>query len=84
MGEKGERRRFNGNAWFDCQVHRRTRAALTELGSTASSHSQEYKAEYARQHALFRKERAEVKRRKREKYLARMEKKTAVGRADVQ
>ena len=76
MGEKSRQSRFNGNAWFDCQVHHRTRAALTERGSAASTHSQEYKAEYARQYALFRRERAEVKRRKREKHLARMKKQT--------
>lgn len=74
MGEKKQQCHFNGAAWFERQVHIRTRTALTERGSTASAKSQEYKAEYKRQIRLFRAERAEVKKRKHEKYLARMEK----------
>jgi hypothetical protein len=48
---------------------------LTERGSKAKSKSQEYKTEYARQLALFRAERAEVKRKKAERYASRMERK---------
>ena len=77
MGEKGQYHPFDGAVWFDRQVQRRTRAALTERGSTASTKSQEYKTEYARQLALFRAERAEVKRRKKEKYAALLEKRMA-------
>lgn len=75
MGEKGQYHPFNGAAWFDRQVHRRTRAALTERGSAASAKSREYRTEYARQLKLFRAERAEVKRRKKEKYAALLAKK---------
>ncbi len=77
MCQEAKPRTFNGAAWFDRQVQRRTRAALTERGSSASTKSREYKTEYARQLALFRAERAEVKRRKKEKYAALLEKKTA-------
>jgi len=64
MDEQKTVKRFNGAAWFDRQVQRRTRAALTQRGSKASTRSKEYKAEYARQLECFRAERAEVKRRK--------------------
>lgn len=83
MGEKGQYQPFNGAAWFERQVQRRTRAALTERGSTAKSKSQEYKTEYARQLALFRAERMEVKQRKAEKYAALLEKKLAAERIGV-
>ncbi len=75
MYQKATEHRFNGAAWFDQQVQRRTRAALNERGSTASTKSREYRTEYARQLKLFRAERAEVKRRKREKYAALLAKK---------
>ncbi len=74
MGEKERHGRFDGAAWFDRQVRIRTRSALNERGSKAMTQSREYQTEYARQLALFRAERAEINRRKREKYLARMEK----------
>ena len=83
MGETRQYHPFNGAAWFDYQVQKRTRAALTERGSTAKTKSREYKEEYARQIKLFRAERAEVKRCKQEKYAARMEKKLAAERARV-
>ncbi len=73
MGETRQYYPFNGAAWFERQVQLRTRNALTERGSTAKTKSREYKTEYARQLALFRAERMEVKRRKREIYLARLE-----------
>ena len=80
--EQRERQsRFNGAAWFERQVQLRTRAALTERGSTAKTKSQEYKTEYARQLELFRAERAEVKRKKAERYAALMEKKLSEERA---
>ena len=79
MGEKGSHSRFNGAAWFDRQVRSRTRAALDERGSTAKPHSREYQREYARQLSLFRAERAEIKQRRLEKHLARLEKKAAAG-----
>ena len=75
MGETRQYHPFNGAAWFDHQVQKRTRNALTERGSTASTKSREYRTEYARQLKLFRAERAEVKRRKREKYAALLAKK---------
>lgn len=75
MEKKGKQNGFNGAAWFDRQVHSRTRAALNAQGSNASPRSREYKMEYMQQQKLFRAERAEVKRRKHEKYLARIEKK---------
>ena len=75
MGEKRQYHPFNGAAWFERQVQYRTRAALTERGSTAKSKSQEYRTEYARQLALFRAERMEVKRKKAERYASRMERK---------
>ena len=83
MGERRQYHPFNGAAWFDHQVQKRTRAALTERGSKAKSKSREYKTEYERQLALFRAERAEVKRRKAEKYAALLEKKLAAERAGV-
>jgi len=67
--------RFNGALWFERQVQCRTRAALDARGSTASTKSKEYKAEYAQQLKLFRAERAEKKRRKAEKHAAIMAKK---------
>ena len=70
MGQENIHRRFDGARWFDQQIQRRTRAALTERGSTASTHSREYKTEYARQLELFRAERKEKKRRKAEKRAA--------------
>jgi len=75
MCQKVPEHPFDGAAWFDQQVQRRTRAALNERGSTASTKSREYRTEYARQLKLFRAERAEVKRRKREKYAALLAKK---------
>ena len=81
MGETRQYHPFNGAAWFDHQVKKRTRNALTERGSTAKTKSREYKTEYARQLALFRAERMEVKRKKAEKYAALMEKKLSEERA---
>jgi len=81
VGEKQRQSVFNGAAWFDYQVQKRTRAALTERGSKAKTKSREYKTEYARQLALFRAERMEVKRKKAEKYAALMEKKLSEERA---
>ncbi len=81
MGKTRQYYPFNGAAWFERQVQLRTRNALTERGSTANTKSREYKTEYARQLALFRAERMEVKRRKRENYLARLEKKLSEERA---
>ena len=75
MGEKRQYHPFNGAAWFERQVQLRTRAALTERGSKAKTKSQEYKTEYELQLALFRAERAEVKRKKAERCAARMERK---------
>ena len=75
MNEQSNGNRFNGAAWFDRQVASRTRAALDARGSTASTKSREYRIEYARQLALFRAERAKVKRRKAEKYAALLAKK---------
>ena len=72
MGGKGERQVFNGAVWFDRQVQRRTRAALNVRGSKAKTKSPEYVTEYERQLKLFRAERAEVKKRKKEKHLARL------------
>ena len=72
MGGKGERQVFNGAVWFDRQVQRRARAALNARGSKAKTKSPEYVTEYERQLKLFRAERAEVKKRKKEKYLARL------------
>lgn len=72
MGGKGERQVFNGAVWFDRQVQRRTRVALNARGSKAKTKSPEYVTEYERQLKLFRAERAEVKKRKKEKYLARL------------
>jgi hypothetical protein len=81
MGERRQHHPFNGAAWFDHQVQKRTRNALTERGSKAKTKSREYKTEYARQLALFRAERMEVKRKKAEKYAALMEKKLSEERA---
>ena len=81
MGETRQYHPFNGAAWFDYQVQKRTRAALNERGSKAKTKSREYKTEYARQLALFRAERMEVKRKKAEKYAALMEKKLSEERA---
>ncbi len=75
MNEQRNENRFNGAAWFDRQVACRTRAALDERGSTVITKSREYRIEYARQLAKFRAERAEVKRRKAEKYAALLAKK---------
>lgn len=66
MEEKGTQRpykRFDGAAWAIQQVRFRTRAALKDRGSRASTRSREYQAEYQRQLALFRAERAEKKKR---------------------
>ena len=71
--------RFDSNLWFENQVRRRTRAALRERGSEASTKSAEYRAEYKRQLALFRAERAEIKKRKAEKRAEQMKKKTSQG-----
>lgn len=81
MGETRQYHPFNGAAWFDHQVQKRTQNALTERGSKAKTKSREYKTEYARQLALFRAERMEVKRKKAEKYAALMEKKLSEERA---
>ena len=81
MGETRQYHPFNGAAWFDHQVQKRTRNALTERGSKAKTKSREYKTEYARQLALVRAERMEVKRKKAEKYAALMEKKLSEERA---
>ena len=80
MGEK-KYKPFNGAAWADRQVHRRTRAALTERGSQAGTNSREYKTEYKQQWKLFAAERTEIKQRKKKKYLARMNKRLAAERA---
>ena len=72
MGEPHTGHRFNGAAWFEQQVRKRTRDALNARGSHASTRSAVYKAEYQRQLALFRIERAEVKQRKAEKQALRM------------
>ena len=81
MGETRQYHPFNGAAWFDHQVQKRTRNALTERGSKAKTKSREYKTEYARQLVLFRAERMEVKQKKAEKYAALMEKKLSEERA---
>ena len=52
---------FNRAAWFEKQVHRRTRAALDERGSTAKPKSREYREEYERQRTAFRAIRREKK-----------------------
>ena len=75
MAHDNSRGGFNGAAWFERQVRARTRAALRERGSAASTHSAEYRAEYARQRRLFQAERAEIKRRKAEIFAERMKKK---------
>ena len=83
MGEK-EFKRFDGAAWADRQVHRRTRAALNERGSQAGTNSREYKTEYKQQWKLFAAERTEIKRRKEEKRLARVKKRLAAERAGAE
>ena len=72
MGQQGTGSRFNGALWFEQQVAKRTRAALTARGSNAPVNSREYQVEHAKQLVRFRAERAEVKRRKAEKYAALM------------
>ena len=62
---------FNGAAWFEKQVHRRTRVALAERGSTAKSNSFEYRREYQRQLAAFRAIRWEKKAEKAKKHAER-------------
>ena len=74
---------FDGNKWFENKVRNRTRAALTERGSKASAHSAEYNAEYKKQYALFRAERAEIKRSKHEKKLARRKEKRCAGQLEA-
>ena len=54
-------KRFNGTAWAEREILKRTRAALTARGSKASTHSREYQIEYAWQKSLFRAERIEKK-----------------------
>ena len=58
------RKRFNGAAWFERQIKKRTRAALTARGSKAPTHSREYQLEYALQKSLLRAERMEKKQQK--------------------
>ncbi len=62
---------FNGAAWFEKQVHRRTRAALAERGSTAKANSREYRMEYERQRTAFRAIRREKKAEKAKKHAER-------------
>ncbi len=81
--ERKKRSRFDGNAWFEQQVRTRTRNALTARGVKASAHSQAYRDEYARQLALFRAERAEIKERRRKKYAEREKKRLNAGRTGV-
>ena len=81
--QNGYGHRFDGNKWFENKVRARTRAALAERGSTVSGHSPEYGAEYKKQYALFRAERAEIKRHKKEEYLARMQKKENAGQTGI-
>ena len=63
--EQKQYKRFDGAAWVIQQVRSRTRTALRERGSNASTRSREYQIEYQRQQALFHAERAEKKKRKR-------------------
>ena len=81
MEKKGGYQRFDGRAWLIKQVHKRTSDKLKENGIEASTHSVIYKTEYARQMALFRAERAEIKRRKKEKHLEREQKRMNGGRS---
>ena len=74
MAHDKSRGGFDGAAWFERQVRRRTREALCARGSEASTRSAEYRAEYARQLLLFRAERAAVKKRKAEIYAERLKK----------
>ncbi len=83
MEEKRRHNGFDSTAWFQHQVHSRTRAALDARGSQASTHSREYKTEYSQQCVLFRAERMEVKRRKHEKYLEREKKRKTAARIGV-
>ena len=77
MDDKRSYQTYDAAAWYERQVHSRTRAALNERGSNANTHSREYKTEYKRQQELFILERREIKRRKKEKYLAQVEKRLA-------
>lgn len=77
MDEKGSYQTYDVAAWYKRQMHSRTRAALNERGSKAGIHSREYKTEYKRQQELFIAERREIKRRRKEKYLARVKKRLA-------
>ena len=79
MEGKKKYRQYDVAAWYERQVHSRTRAALDERGSHANTHSSEYKTEYKLQQELFIAERRERKRRKREKYLARVAKQQHAG-----
>ena len=74
MAHDKSRGGFDGNLWFESKVRARTRDALCARGSEASTHSAEYRAEYARQLLLFRAERAAIKKRKAEIYAERMKK----------
>ena len=80
MEHENTHRRFNGAAWFDQQVRRRTREALNARGSNASTHSAVYRAEYARQLELFRRERTAVKQHRAEKYAQRLSRQTEAQR----
>ena len=73
MRQEAKGNRFDGNAWFERQVRKRTRDALTARGSRAKVNTIEYQSEYRRQYALFRAERAAVKQRRAEKRALRME-----------
>ena len=57
-------KRFNGAAWAEQQIRKRTRAELAARGSRAPTHSREYQLEYALQKSLFSAERIEKKRQK--------------------
>ena len=67
MPAEAKGKRFDGNAWFERQVRKRTRDALTARGSRARVKTSEYHAEYVRQLALFRAERAAIKQQRAEK-----------------
>ena len=75
MSQDYSRGTFDGARWFDQQVRTRTRAALNDRGSHASSRSAEYRKEYQLQLLLFRAERAAVKRRRAEINAERLKKK---------
>ena len=83
MEENNTNSRFDGAAWFDRQVRIRTRAALKARGSKAKTKSREYMTEYARQLELFRAERAEKKRVKKEKFHARMTRQETADKAEA-